>query len=115
MGKTMRYTEFYVDGDKIAGCYVLFMEDVAMYVGRSRNIMHRVGGHLGKDRRASTLSYGDFDRVRLYYCGEDELDLLEAYLIRKFQPKVNVHGMRKRAYTAPIFVDHLPDKAYRRM
>jgi len=68
----------------IIGVYFLFDGDDLVYVGQSRNVLYRVGGHL--------KSIKEFDSYGVVECEADQLDSLEAAYIKRYQPILNTVG-----------------------
>lgn len=65
--------------------------EVPVYVGQSTNILARLGSHLG-DKAKRTL----VERVQLIRCrGQHGMNRLEAELIYKYNPTLNVSGTDK--------------------
>jgi len=56
-----------------------------LYVGQSRNLLSRIGGH----------EWQNFDEARLFYCNESELHALEELHISKLQPPLNREGVTR--------------------
>lgn len=65
-----------------AGIYHLVRDGVVLYVGQSRNVVARVGGH----------AYQDYDEVRIFYCEPEHLNQAEQEHIERFQPLLNRAG-----------------------
>lgn len=77
------------------GCYVyiLWGEDGPIYVGQSANALMRLNAHM-----RDTTKRGLTTRIQLVECGDEgEMNEMEARLIRKYLPSMNVAGMPKRA------------------
>lgn len=70
----------------VSGWYIIFKEDVCLYVGQSKNLSSRIATHLkGK--------YSTADKVLIYHSYEgSNVDLLttERYLMNLFKPIENV-------------------------
>ena len=82
------------DGDGIdpAGYYVYLLwgvqgDDVPVYVGRSANILHRLGNHLGDAGKRAGVGW-----ITLIRCtSEMAMVRREGELIRKYRPAWNKH------------------------
>lgn len=75
------------------GCFVYLIyeddTDQPVYVGRSTNVLRRIGGHRGGHARDAT-------RVSLIRCSNfRDMCVLEEALIRKHQPRFNRVGIKK--------------------
>mgnify|MGYP001591859882 FL=1 len=74
-----------------AGIYIFLQKDIALYIGKAKNLKNRVGSYftsvieLKTKRMLGESSSMSFIRVN----SELESLLLEAFLIRKYQPKYN--------------------------
>ena len=74
--------DFYID-QIIRDCvYILYNEDVIVYVGQSKNIYNRLNQHI-RDK--------EFDRVRYLHCREDRKLYWEKVLIDRYKPIYNKH------------------------
>lgn len=77
--------------DKISGIYVLYKDDICLYVGQSRNVASRIATHLcGKYKNVNRIlifndneCVGDEDNV-------DVLDYSEKFAFKIFSPIENV-------------------------
>ena len=78
--------EIEVTDEMMSACYALILGEEVVYVGKSTNVMKRLGEHL-RLRKAY-----NFDRIRIYYTSADNLGLLERSLIARLRPRLNVHG-----------------------
>ena len=70
---------------KVRGIYVIFKDDICLYVGQSKNVASRLATHLsGK--------YQNADTVLIFVDEEDEDNLIpsEKYAIKLFKPIENV-------------------------
>lgn len=67
---------------RIDGVYFLIQNKKIVYVGQSHNVMVRVYDHLNKGEKV-------FDSFNYIETNTDDLDLLEAEFIVKFNPKYN--------------------------
>ena len=74
--------DFYID-QIIRDCvYILYNEDLIVYVGQSKNIYNRLTSHI-RDK--------EFNRVRYLHCREDRKLYWEKVLIDRYQPMYNKH------------------------
>jgi len=67
---------------KKVGIYLLYKDEVCLYVGQSKDIFSRISEH----RKASRIR---FNWVLIRECDKEELDHLEFLFVRKFQPALN--------------------------
>ncbi len=65
-----------------SGVYLLYQDDVCIYVGQSRKVIKRIFAHVVNPRMV-------FNRVLVEACSEDKLDETEFKLIREYQPTKN--------------------------
>jgi len=89
-----------------SGVYCLLYDGEVVYVGKSKNIFHRLSSHYtnlvrvrkGKppyhNKAASEVVV--FDDVWVKYCARDALDAEEAKLIQQHLPKYNTHHVVPR-------------------
>jgi len=68
-----------------AGVYHLVRNGCVLYVGQSRNLLSRIGGH----------EWQRFDEARLFYCDESELHDLEQAHIEALRPPLNRAGVTR--------------------
>jgi len=88
-GKEIKLLELPQAIGQPTGVYFLFLEtlkdgDVLFYIGRSRNVISRVGEHIGLI---------PFTHAYFVPCRHTKLSVLETFLIERFAPKYN--GSRK--------------------
>lgn len=69
--------------------YFLLKNDIVMYVGQTRQGLVRPLSHRGKE----------FDTIKIIYCDDDELDILEDKYIMKYKPKYNKTYNQKMNYS----------------
>jgi len=83
------------------GVYHLVRDGVVVYVGASRNLLGRIGGH----------EHQAVDTVRFFFCAEADLDVTELEHIVALRPPLNTEGVtrpflgglsRKRTLYAPL-------------
>lgn len=78
--------EFLKESDNIMGWYVIFKDDICLYVGQSKNIPSRLSTHLsGK--------YSNCDEIIVFLNNDDDdskLVITEKYLMNIFKPIENV-------------------------
>ena len=65
------------------GIYFLINKNEIVYIGRSLNLMSRIGSHIKEGAKI-------FDSFRLLKCDEHYIDLLENILINEIRPKYNI-------------------------
>ena len=70
---------------KIAGCYILWKNDISVYVGQSTNIIARVGIHSEKGK----INFDEYTYCELDQPTKEQLNELEANLIIKYSPSYN--------------------------
>lgn len=75
----------FVINDK-PGVYVLYYNDVCLYVGHSKHVIQRIRKH-----RANGLM--QFNRAEVRFCELEDLARLEFVFIRKLQPRCNVQNV----------------------
>jgi len=73
------------------GVYILFKDNRAVYVGKSKSPYQRINNHGTENKK-------DFDAFRVLKGREDRVDYWESYLIYKLQPKYNNHGTKHKHY-----------------
>jgi hypothetical protein len=98
------------------GVYVLLLNGVVMYVGKSLNIFHRIGQHMGAMRRhqrglrpqkgKEETPLIEFDQVMVKWVPIHRIDAEEMKLIQRFLPEHN--DLLKRV---PIDVSDIPGVA----
>lgn len=59
--------------------YLLYQQNVVIYVGQTTNLLHRIKEHRRKQ----------YDKVMVVWCAESQMDILEGYYIDKYKPKLN--------------------------
>ena len=69
--------------NELSGVYLLYLDDILVYVGKSTHVPQRVMDH----KRSRRLQ---FNRVMVHWCEVAELDKLEFQTIRSLQPTHNV-------------------------
>ncbi|MCZ2099471.1 MAG: hypothetical protein LC121_25060 [Anaerolineae bacterium] len=69
------------------GVYHLVRAGTVVYIGQSRNLLARIGGH----------AFTEYDSARFFYCDPDDLDMLELEHIARLRPPMNRQGVT-RAY-----------------
>lgn len=69
-----------------SGVYFLIKGDEVVYVGRSKNVLARMAGHVDKS----------FDRVLMIPVAEEFCSAIEAHMIGWFLPPLNTHLMPPR-------------------
>lgn len=79
LDKKLVFKDKNIDIKIVRGIYFLFDGPTLVYVGQSNNIHSRVGQH--KDKKFDSWNYIEFV--------EDDLNILEAEFILKYQPKYN--------------------------
>lgn len=70
---------------KVRGIYVIFKNDICLYVGQSKNVASRIATHLsGK--------YENADKILIYEDDNEEEDLIpsEKYAIKMYKPIENI-------------------------
>jgi len=101
----------FIDVSKLLHCgvYCLLQKGVVVYVGKSKQPLTRLDGHMRNrghempngHRYGSGGSGGPtyngrgikFDGIRFYPCMLGQLDVIEMQLIKKYLPKYNTKGM----------------------
>jgi excinuclease UvrABC nuclease subunit len=78
----------------VCGIYFLIKNNEIVYIGQSINIHHRITNHC-RDK--------DFDKVSIIECNKASLDDLEKEYINKFQPIINLEGMKRQARKVKFF------------
>lgn len=73
------------------GIYFLYLKDKLQYIGKSKNITVRVYNH-ANITKTSLVPAKEFDRIAFIYCECDKLSDLEAKLIKKYTPPLNISG-----------------------
>lgn len=71
--------------ERRAGIYHLVRDSRVLYVGKSQNLLSRIGNH----------EWQRYEEVRLYFCAEAELDDLEEAHITRLQPPLNCEGVTR--------------------
>lgn len=100
---------------KIEGLYVIFKDDVCLYVGQSKNIASRLATHLSG-------AYNTADKILVYIDYEENYDLTESekWLIQYFKPienklidyseKIDIHKIFAMFYNyekeAPLSIEN---------
>lgn len=79
-------------GGRYCGCYILWRDAEAVYVGQSTNVLSRVGSH--RSRKEPPIR-GGFDGAYIVWCNPDELNATEQRLIEELQPQFNRAGRRR--------------------
>jgi excinuclease UvrABC nuclease subunit len=84
----------------VHGCYMLMLGGEVRYVGKSKNVFHRLATHYTNWKRAKQgkrTYYGQtaaamiaFDAVKIVPCAEKDMDRTELALIEKYKPRWNV-------------------------
>ena len=72
-----------------AGVYLLLLASEVIYVGKSLNVLRRLGQHAAK--RAI-----EFDAYHVIHCAPSDITDIERKLIARHQPKHNAHGRHAR-------------------
>lgn len=62
-----------------AGVYLLKEKGIVVYVGRSKDVLTRLGAH----------AFKVYDEVEILWQEDERLDLLERKMIQQFKPKYN--------------------------
>jgi hypothetical protein len=111
------YVEIEVSEEMMCACYVLMMDDQAIYVGQSKNIFNRLGSHLSNNafRVKDKIGFTDFNRIRIYYCERKRLTWLEDELIAKYRPPRNLYGVGGMWPTKEMVDEIIARKVVRRM
>lgn len=65
------------------GVYHLVRGGAVVYVGQTRNLLNRIGGH----------DFTEYDSVRFFYCEPDDLDMIELEHIARLRPPMNRRGV----------------------
>lgn len=68
--------------EHVSGVYILYENNIIVYIGQSTNIVQRVNKHRSDNRFC-------FDKVLVHWCTSDELDTLEFKYINQHRPKFN--------------------------
>ncbi len=112
----------FLDISKLLHCgvYCLLRRGEVVYVGKSKNPIGRLEGHIrnrNRDMSHDVWRIGNnkgnrgpthngrginFDGIHFYPCMLGQLDVIEAVLIKKFLPKYNTKGMPKQALPEDI-------------
>lgn len=72
----------------VTGIYFLFLDDELVYIGKSVNVISRIGGHLSDPLK--TFTHFTFVPVPLERLAKEELRL-----IRRFRPRLNRSGINE--------------------
>lgn len=67
------------------GIYALFQKGELVYIGKSNNLLYRVGTHM----QEGVKSFDSYEMFPVDRCDEKQLTKIEAELITTFQPKYN--------------------------
>ena len=71
-----------------SGVYFLKQNDVLVYIGCSSNISTRIIEHVKMDKK-------EFNNYSFFCVPEEEMKIIERYLINKFLPKYNCDSLTK--------------------
>lgn len=87
------------------GVYALYYRGTCVYVGQSKCMLTRIYSHKSRGDRPSWHPIRSivFDSARIYPVAEPSArSALEAALIRRHQPRCNIHHQPKGALSAPL-------------
>lgn len=112
--------ELYLTLPKNSGVYVFKNGRKLLYIGKAINIRRRVKNHFKKENYRDNLFMNDVNEIGYIVCeSEIEALILEATLIKKYQPKYNIVwrddknfffvGVTKEKLPQ-IFITHQPEK-----
>lgn len=92
------------------GVYALAKDGVVVYVGKSKTMLSRVAAHRsqwGKKSFRETLPRGIlFDQIFIRPCHPDKVDALEAEMINRYKPRLNV-ALKKPGPITGEFLLHI--------